>query len=204
MAREAEDILALAVHDAWCLTDEGSPLFSPDVTAGVVYIVRNPLDVAVSCARHWGVALDQSVANLCDPGFALSASLGRPADQLRRRLHSWTGHAASWLDESGLPVHLVRHEDLLLDPWTILTGVVQFLGLRLKEAWVKQAVALSGFAELQEQDGDFREPALPGAGPPLRQGGAGGRREELPDDLVQLLIQTHGHAMRRFGYLEKG
>ncbi len=36
---------------------EGGPTINIDVTQAAVYIVRNPLDVAVSYAHHWGSSL---------------------------------------------------------------------------------------------------------------------------------------------------
>ena len=42
------------VHDALHDTAAGEPLFPEDVSAGAVYLVRNPLDVAVSWAFHVG------------------------------------------------------------------------------------------------------------------------------------------------------
>src|SRR6188768_3831506 len=38
----------LKTHDAWQLTAQGEPIFPPDISRGVVYIARNPLDVVVS------------------------------------------------------------------------------------------------------------------------------------------------------------
>jgi hypothetical protein len=32
--------------------------------------------------------------------------------QLRQKLGGWSGHTASWLDQTDLPVYLIRYEDL--------------------------------------------------------------------------------------------
>src|SRR5260221_5103217 len=39
----------------------GHPLVNPEVTAGAIYMVRNPLDVSISYAHHLGVSLDESI-----------------------------------------------------------------------------------------------------------------------------------------------
>ena len=36
---------------------------SADVTAGVVYILRNPLDVATSYSHHYGINIEKAVGN---------------------------------------------------------------------------------------------------------------------------------------------
>jgi aryl sulfotransferase len=42
--------MLIKVHDAYTDTPVGEPLFPADISQGVIYILRNPLDVAVSFA----------------------------------------------------------------------------------------------------------------------------------------------------------
>jgi hypothetical protein len=207
MAREEQEPIYMKVHDAWGRTDRGEGLFPLDVTGGAIYILRSPLDMVASCANHWGVSIEQSVDDLCNPDHALARSLGSMADQLRQRLGSWSSHATSWLDESDLPVHLVRYEDLKRDPEAFFGEVVRFCGLPWDAERVRRAVAFSDFSELQRQEkaNEFRERSPKASGAFFRKGESGSWREELPAHLVQRLIDVHGQTMRRFGYLdEKG
>ncbi len=205
MARATSTMLYMKVHDAWSRTDQGEPLFPADITAGVVYIVRNPLDLAASCANHWGISIEQAVERLCDPTFVLARSLGGLNDQLSQTLSCWSGHVRSWLDESGLPVHLVRYEDLRARPEAVFGEVVRFCGLPWDAARVGKAIAFSDFGELrqQEQAKGFRERPLVARTPFFRRGQVGGWRDELPPTLAQRLIAAHGEMMRRLGYLEE-
>ena len=205
MAREEQETIYMKVHDAWGRTDRGEGLFPADVSGGVVYILRNPLDMAASCANHWGLSVEQAVENLCDPDYAITRTLGGISDQLHQRLGSWSGHVASWLDESDLPVHLVRYEDLKHDAEGFFGQVVRFCGLPWDAERVKRAVAFSDFSELQRQEkaNDFRERPPKARGAFFRKGQAGSWREELPAHLVQRLIDVHGESMRRFGYLDE-
>jgi hypothetical protein len=193
----------MKTHDAWARTDRAEALFPADVTAGVIYIMRNPLDLAASCANHWSVSIDRAVENLCNPEFALARSLGGLADQLRQRLRSWSGHVTSWLDESGLPTQLIRYEDLQRDPVQVFGDVIRFCGVPYNEARVRQAVAFSDFSELQKQEQarGFRERSVNAPEPFFRRGQVGAWREELSAELADRLIETHGEIMRRFGYL---
>ncbi|MFZ4859322.1 MAG: sulfotransferase domain-containing protein [Desulfuromonadaceae bacterium] len=207
MAGEEQNTLYMKVHDAWIRTDQGEALFPAEVTAGVVYILRNPLDMAASCAHHWGVSMAQAVEDLCDSTYASSRSLGGMADQLRRFMGSWSSHVRSWLDESGLPVCLVRYEDLKRDPERYFGEVVSFCGLTLDTERVHKAVSFSSFGELQRQEKEkgFQERSFKAPGDFFRRGEVGSWRDELAPDLAQQLIDTHGETMRRFGYLdEKG
>jgi hypothetical protein len=204
MAEEVNETFYMKVHDAWGLTDLGEGLFPADVTGGVIYILRNPLDVAISCAHHWGITLKQAVHNLCDPGYILARSLGGMADQLPQYLGSWSRHVTSWLNDSGLPVHLVRYEDLQLDPVSAFSDVVRFCGLTLDTVQINKAVTFSDFTELQRQESEnnFRERSLKAPGQFFRRGQVGAWRDELPSELMQRLIDVHGESMRRFGYLD--
>jgi len=205
MAREEQDTIYMKVHDAWSRTKRGDGLFPVDVTGGVIYILRNPLDMVASCANHWGISLEQAVENLCDQDYKLAGSLGGISDQLCQRVGSWSGHVKSWLEESGLPVKLVRYEDLKHDPQRVFGEVARFCGLPFDEERVSQAVAFSDFSELQRQEksNDFRERPPLALGAFFRKGQTGSWREELPAHLVQRLIETHAATMRRFGYLNE-
>ena len=205
MAHEEKDTLYLKVHDAWGRTNLGDGLFPADVTKGVVYILRNPLDMAASCSNHWGVSIAQAVENFCNPDYALARSLGGMADQLHQKMGSWSNHVTSWLDRSGLPVHMVRYEDMKRDPEGSFGEVVRFCGLAWDAERVSRAVVFSDFSELQRQEKNnkFRERSLNSSELFFRRGEAGSWREELPVPLAQRLIETHGETMRRFGYLDE-
>jgi aryl sulfotransferase len=200
LARDADETLFVKVHDAWMRVDTGEPMFPADVTLGVVYIIRNPLDLAASCAHHWGTSIAAAVETLCDgAGSPTKCNL---TGQLRQRLGSWGEHVRSWVDDSGTPLHVVRYEDLSIDPCGFFGGVVKFCGLDYDEDLVKKAVAFSSFGELQRQEASSgfqeRSPAAPGGF--FRRGEAGSWRDELPGDLAERLMAAHHETMRRFGY----
>lgn len=204
MARETPDTLYMKAHDAWSRTNRGDALFPADVTAGVVYILRNPLDVATSYSHHYGINIEKAVGELCNPSNTKAQSHDGLSNQLRQHMGSWGGHVKSWMDESGLPVHLARYEDLRHDAEATFGAVVRFCGLPYDEARVRKAVAFSDFGELQrqEQEKGFRErsaqtPAF------FRSGRADAWRKELPMELAKRLIETHGETMKRFGYLDE-
>jgi hypothetical protein len=205
MAREEQETIYMKVHDAWGRTDRGEGLFPADVTDGAIYLLRNPLDMATSCANHWGLSVEQAVINLCNPHYEIARTLGGISDQLHQRLGSWSDHALSWLNDSDLPVHLVRYEDLKRDPEHFFGEVVRFCRLPWDAERVSRAVAFSDFSELQRQESakgfNERSPKAPGLF--FRRGEAGAWREELPVHLVQRLIDAHGETMRRFGYLDE-
>lgn len=202
IARDADDTLFMKVHDAWARVDTGEPLFPADVTLGVVYIIRNPLDLAGSCAHHWGTSMEAAVERMC------GGSAERPPGplgllgQLSQQIGPWSHHVRSWVDDSGGPVHVVRYEDLSVDPCGVFGGVVTSCGLDYDEDRVKKAVAFSSFAELQRQEASagFRERSTAAPGGFFRRGETGSWRDELPGHLAERLTAAHHETMERFGY----
>jgi hypothetical protein len=204
MAAQAEGTLFLKVHDAYVLNVEGEPLFPAAATQGVIYLLRNPLDVAVSFAHHSSLSLDKMVPRLCDEGYTLAYHEHKLASQLRQRLLSWRGHVVSWVETSGLPVHVVRYEDMVEDTVATFTKAVRFAGLPVNAARVEKALAFSSFERLQamERDHGFHERAAK-APSFFRKGKVGDWRNALTDAHVAQLIAAHRDVMLRFGYLDE-
>ena len=202
VARDADDTLFMKVHDAWARVDTGEPMFPADVTLGAIYVIRNPLDLAGSCAHHWGTSIEAAVERMCGGSLGHLPSLPGLPGQLRQQVGSWSHHVRSWVDDSGGPVHVVRYEDLSVDPCRAFGGVVMSCGLDYDEDRVKNAVAFSSFAELQRQEASagFRERSTAAPGGFFRRGEVGSWRDELPDQLGERLTAAHHETMERFGY----
>ncbi len=191
-------------HDCWSRVASGEPMFPADVTHGVVYALRNPLDVVASLANHYGQSADEALTMLCSEESQLARSTGQLAPQLRQRLGCWSSHAGSWLDQSRLPALVVRYEDLKADTAGWLTRVLEFCEVEVDTARVAKAVAFSSFEEMQRQEraGGFRKRLAVNTGTFFRRGRSGGWREELTAEQVARLIAAHGPMMQRFGYLD--
>ncbi len=190
------------VHDACLRTAGGTLLFPPGATYGAVYLVRNPLDVAVSCAHHWDWPIGRAVAELCRPDAALSQQARGIHHVLPQPLLDWSGHVASWLEQRELPVHVVRYEDLLADPEAAFAGILRFTGLDPDAGRVARAVAHSRIERLraQEERSGFEEKPL-ACRSFFRAGRAGTWRDALAPEQVRALTAAHAGAMDRFGYL---
>ena len=113
---ESEELLYHKIHDAWIRLPGGEPLIPADVTRAVIYIIRNPLDVAVSFAHHLHTSIDKTIDIMNNPEYAFCDRRDRLANQLRQRLLTWSGHVKSWVDESGLRVWVMRYEDMSAQP----------------------------------------------------------------------------------------
>ncbi len=92
VASRAAKPVVMKVHDAWFPAPSGEPLFPAEATRTVIYIVRNPLDVAVSWAHHYDVDLDRAVEALLRSRQQDRRERLWPITQLRQRLGTWSEH----------------------------------------------------------------------------------------------------------------
>jgi hypothetical protein len=204
IALRSRESLVFKIHDAYTHVPGGEPLFPGDATKGAVYLVRNPLDVAISFAHHSSLTLDESINRLADESFAFSSECDRLHQQLRQRLLSWSGHVKSWLDQDSITVHLMRYEDMHARPVETFTDALQFLGLNAAAKQVLQSLSFSSFEGLRDQErmSGFRErPST--AKSFFRKGRVGEWRKVLNSHQVDRVLRDHGEVMRRLGYLSE-
>ena len=201
IAAESAGPVFFKVHDAYTNGSQTPPLFSRGATAGAVYLVRNPLDVAVSYAHHRCETLDRTIAMMRDDNAMLVGS-DKPGDQLPQKLRSWSTHVSSWVNAANIRVHVVRYEDLVKQTAGVFADTVAFLGLELDLRRVDRAVEFSSFQRLRAQEFavGFAE-KQPIALSFFRSGRAGSWHEHLTAGQVQELVANHREGMQQFGYL---
>ena len=177
----------------------GRPLITPSATAGAIYVVRNPLDVAVSFAHHYQVSYERAVEGMADERY----SLPRTDEQLEQVLSSWSRHVRSWTTAPGLPLHLMRYEDMHRKPTKTFAGLVRFLRLPEDRDRLERAIRFSSFRELkaQEKREKFVESRPDDKVKFFRQGEIGGWRQALSQELVERLIADHREVMIEQRYL---
>ena len=191
----------IKTHEAYRLPT-CAPRFPRAGAAGVVYLVRNPLDVAVSHAHHLDWTIDRTIALMADPAAAESRVRGGIRQRLPEPLTTWSGHVSSWTEQTALRIHVVRYEDLLANPRAGFGAVVRFAGLEWDAALLGSAIEQAAFHRLraQEAESGFAE-KQPTAASFFRAGAAGSWRDILTKPQVRALTSAHGEVMARFGYL---
>jgi len=174
----------------------GVPLCTPEVTAGAIYIIRDPRDVAVSYARYTGRALDEIIAFMGNTGAA-----NRSTDaQVFELLSSWSKHAESWVGaERRL---LVRYEDLLAAPAKGFGRIVKFLGQEAEPEQLSRAISFSDFETLSKQEATsgYHARGPNDAAAFFHTGRAGQWRDVLTPEQVARIEGDHGVMMKNFGY----
>lgn len=203
LVKKSSADLYMKIHDAYTINRINIPLIPKSVTKGVIYILRNPLDVTVSYAQHSASTIDKAIHSLCDETFIASNSKTDFKKQLPQLFLSWSGHVKSWM-ESPLRIHLMRYEDMKADPYGSFRSMLEFMGTEIDEERLAKAVHFSSFEILreQEQKGGFREkPAA--AQSFFRKGQIGSYREELSQEQIDTIVAYHRETMIKYGYLDE-
>ncbi len=167
----------------------------------VVYVVRDPRDIAPSLARHLSMNVDRTIEVMADERYRLSEYPKRIGSQIAQYLSTWSAHVESWT-QSGLPVHVVRYEDMVAAPARVFA-----------QSWSSWSAcarrSLSGGPvgnHLRHTPGEGGGERLSGeAGGPHRSSTAArwvGWRAALSLEQTKRIENFHGAVMRRLGYLD--
>jgi len=203
LAVNSEEQHFMKIHDAYTFTVDNTPLIPSEVTAGALYFIRNPLDVAVSFAHHSGWDYDTSISRMAKKSFAFCEKPDRLHNQLRQKLLSWSRHVTSWIDDAPFPVCVMRYEDMKLNTFETFERAVRFAELPHTEDQIRKALAFSSFDVVQQQEEleGFKEKSV-SSSRFFRKGETGSWREELNEKQALQIVEDHHEIMRRFGYVD--
>jgi len=190
-----------------------------NLTAGFIYIVRNPLDVVASAVNY--EFLKKPVpANSGDRQQARDQYVrdfiahGAVPGWIEARWGSWDQNVRSYaLDKPRYPGLVLKYEDMVSDPLAQLTRITAFLGHQFEPQRLQEAVAASSFENMRAiEDQEVREgkpgffsretsPAGLDAGHRfMSRGKPGGSELALTGSERAQLLERFGPTMEQLGY----
>jgi hypothetical protein len=158
--------------------------------------------VAVSFAHHLNTSVDKAIAIMNDPGYAFCQKTSKLHNQLEQKLLTWSGHVKSWVDDSGLPLLVIRYEDMHAHPVETFTRAVDFIGLSFTRLEIEDALEQSSFTRMKQQEVEkgFSEKSA-GSESFFRKGVVGDWKNVLTKEQVRRIVEAHHDSMERFGYI---
>jgi hypothetical protein len=172
----------------------GVDLILPEVTAAAIYIIRNPFDVAPSYARHMSLEMDAVIDRMTN-GLATHANTNGVMEITGR----WDDHIYNWTKAPGLPVHVMRYEDMLANAAKEYRALFGFLRVPVDKAKMRRTLEATSFRALQKQE---RETGFGERPPKMEQffatGRSGGWREELTPAQVARIRSEFLPALERW------
>ena len=199
---EKEGTAYVKTHEAWTLNSRGNPIFPEEITKGVLYIIRNPLDIAISYSFHNNDTIDETISILNDDSSRLCDKKDKINTQTQQILTSWSNHVCSWTDDSKLPVHIIRYEDMLDHPLNSFKSAIDFLNLEYEESEIIEAINNSSFDTLKvmETSNGFKERGI-NSNAFFRTGKSREWETELSKNQASKIVKHHKKIMSKFGYL---
>ncbi len=197
IAAEADGLVVTKTHNAFG-TIFGAPTIDMKPTAGAIYVIRNPLDVAVSLAAHFDIPIDEAVDRMCLDNCMASGD-GRGVYEF---WGSWSQNVESWTGNPHPSIMPVRYEDMLSMPKAVFRAAADFIAQRPSEEQLATAIRLSSFDRLRnaERKGGFQETIREGQ-QFFRIGRAGTWQKALTENQIGRIVGKHHLHMRRAGYL---
>lgn len=176
----------------------GVELVPTPLTKAAVYILRNPLDVIPSYARHYGLTHEQTAEAMERDDHLAHGD----AETVPQYLGNWSRHVKSWTGRTPFPVLALRYEDLKADPETSFSRLLEHIGVPVDAERLSRAIRFSSFEEVsrQETETGFVEKS-PTAERFFHGGRSGGWRETLTPEIIERVTKAHGSTMRAHGYL---
>ena len=177
----------------------GCRLLPELLTERVVYVVRDPRDVVISYAKHFGIDIDTAIERLTDDRVSLFDPLDRGKAQ--HWTCSWARHVQSFVQADDLSVTVIKYEELHQDPVKYFSWILKWLEIDPDPARVQRAVDNCALAKLQDQEAKrgFKECSHK-ADRFFGEGRAGGWRTRLMADQIERIEAHAGDVMRAMGY----
>ena len=192
------------IHDAYLSPYTDQPIVSTKVSAGIIYIVRNPLDVLVSYHYHLNKSIESTLITLNGAGNKEKKARDGIKAQFEQYMGGWSHHVLSWTQQKKIPICVVRYEDLLADPQQHFATALEFAQIKTDTHSLKQAIDNTSFSKLKQQEASSRFAETPRDNDQFfRKGKAGGWRNYLTPCQVEQIIEVHGTVMHSLGYLDK-
>lgn len=188
-------------HDAYTINAKGEAIFPAEVSMGVIYFVRNPLDVCVSYSNHSASDINNTIQLIMNKKAKIG---GNNSGQLRQILLSWQNHYQSWNEQMAIPIHTVRYEDMQRKPVESFGSIIKFLQLEYNEERLNRAINNSDFKLLQQMEHEqgFKEKTQK-AKSFFWRGRVGNYRNHLAEDQINQIVDSNYETMKQLGYIDK-
>ena len=210
MHAKMNSTILVKIHDAFTYCDEQKtiPLFEPEVSAGVIYIVRNPFDIAVSLANHIKTSIEECITLLGQSAYSpysYPKNFVMAHPQLTQEYLTWSQNVESWcLQDTGIPTLCLFYEDMVENPFPTFKRLAKFCTKVKSDKLIEQALEATDFQQLRSQENErgFGE-RLEYGQQFFRKGVVGDWRQHLSTQQIKQMVETHKTMLRWAGYIDE-
>ncbi len=189
------------IHDSLYGFYKKKPIVPIEKCKGVVYLIRNPLDIIVSMKHFFLWSNDFTVKFLMDKNATLKLD-NNSGPQVNQYLGSWDIHVNSWNEQKYAPILLIRYEDLINKTDYSFTKVSKFLNLTDDKKIISKAIKRTEFLKLKqiELKKGFKEKPF-GTDLFFRSGKIGEGYKSLPKYQIKKIEKKFEITLAKYKYL---
>ncbi len=196
VAHSVEGLSFVKTHNA-LVSDRGYPAINFSVTSGAIYIVRNPLDVAVSFSHHFNSPLDDAIELMGEDDNETEVTKNTAYEIYG----SWSQNVETWTRKPHRAIYVMRYEDMLETPQETFGALARHLLMTPSPQQLDAAIEMSSFERLKAQEDEKGYVEKPEKAERFfRAGRAEQWREVLSRSQVRRIVRRHKTQMKRFGY----
>ena len=179
-------------------------------TAGYIYVVRDPRDIAISWAKHANLTYDQSIDFMLDFNSCIEWARANSElpDHIKPRsfLSSWDEHVSSWTNNDlSVPKLILKYEDMVYKKKEVLNEIIDFfeknfrINFNLDEIKFNNIIKTTDFKKLKSQENrlGFTEAM---SGTFFREGKKNQWKNVLNLEQINKLENKFRDFMNKFGY----
>ena len=182
------------------------PFTNTDNTIGGIYIVRDPRDVVLSNANHFGIDNEESTNMLINiKTYEIEYFDESLKEKYRKSLMgSWSMNYLSWKHYKGRKIHLMKYENLVENPKKNFLKMLEYINsivsINIDQDKIAKAVKETNFNNLQnlEEKEGFTEVGMVKF---FRKGTVGEWKEKLDPKLVKKIEDHFRKEMMELNYL---
>ena len=181
-----------------------------DNTAGYIYIVRDPRDIAISWAKHANLTIDDSINfmidfNSCIEWAQTKSDLPKKIKP-RTYLSSWDEHVLSWTsNDLNVPKLIIKYEDLVYKKEESIKIIIRFFEKNFKVKFdsidekILNIIKSTSFEKLKREEKKFGFVEAV-SGDFFRKGEKNQWKNELNNQQIIKLEKKFRDFMNKFGY----
>lgn len=192
------------VHDCFWEDENKTHNYLPTKNCqGVLYLIRNPMDVAVSLANFFSWDYDKTINFINSQSSSLCLSSRAGFKQVPQHLGTWNYHVESWTKQNFFPVMVIRYEDLISHPKKSFEQILGFLNIEFSEDNFLEALNNTSFSKLKILEKNDKLTF----GKPInckkffRSGSIGEGEIKLTKDMKKRILDCCGTNMEKFSYV---
>ena len=200
-------------HQDFLTNENGEKLFQSNATDGVVYLVRNPIDIVPSLANHLQLSFDDAIRllNYENALFGklnkkvidedIVVRLNKKAGQFPNKVSSWSKNVKHWTEQTDIPILIVRYEDMVDAPEIEFKKIIKFLNFTFDKNRFNNALKNTQFDSFQKQEsiGLFKE--INTNAKFFKYGTYGKGRELLNEAQIKKILDNNVEMMLKFKYI---